>query len=400
MRKGILCALLCNLALGLTAQSGEFLPGYIVSTAQDTTYGFIKDVNRKKMNTEVQFKTTLTQDEPTVYSANEIEAFFVKPSSYYASFNVEINDKTERRFLHKLVEGYASLYQYAYHEYGDPLKGERYIYIITKDSEEQIQLSKLDSVEAGVYKEDKAYFGRLKYIFRDCEEFITMQKVIPYRVNDLANAVIRYNKCVQPSSSTSSLYKKRELEVKFGGIVGVRRYTIIGSLDQFPYKAFEETGIGLEAGPTVQFSYSGNLSLQLSALYANYATDYETGQSFYTYEIQHQFSAIKIPATLHYRFLDQKFSPHLFVGFGRGIYLGGDVKISYQESSLSDRRIQEEHQLDFSTIGVELWTVGVGTSLLMNSKTEIQLNAAMTTTRLLLSDFRMRDLGVNLGVLF
>jgi len=385
----------CITVNSLSAQSGEFLPGYIVSTAQDTTYGYIKDVNRTNIGEEIQFKTDLAQADPTTYTPEELSAFFFEPSFYFSAQDIELNGQSEKRFLRKLVEGYASLYQYV-----DAEQSDKYDYLIVKASGEQMQLSKNDRIEGGEYKEDKAYVGQLKYVLRECQEFVTGLGDVPFSAKVLARTVVRYNECAFPEDGSNMLAQSRRLIFKFGATAGLQRYQIIGSNLQPPNREFEESGVGVLFGVMGNISYFRRLSLQVGVLYANYQTDYEFGFTLDNFSVQHEFSNLIVPVTLKYQLSTRKFAPYVYAGGGSGAFLNGTVHVQRETGGVS----AEDDIFDLEFTSVNNLVGGVGISTLLGRRTELNLNLEYLRVNMLSSgtneDYAINTFALRLEALF
>ncbi len=109
--------------------------GYIVTNANDTIYGSIKD--RNDLKTEVSFRQ-LGQRDFLTYSPDDITCFSIENKSIYKSCNVQLDSLgSEKIFMEVLVQGYMSLY---YCRDG--------FYLIEKGLEQYFLSKKADQIKA------------------------------------------------------------------------------------------------------------------------------------------------------------------------------------------------------------------------------------------------------------
>ncbi|NJL75020.1 MAG: hypothetical protein HC892_08280, partial [Saprospiraceae bacterium] len=190
----------------LIAQSGEYLKGYIITNNQDTISGYVQDDLKYKLSNQINFKTKLQQASPVVYTPSELTSVFFEPSFFLVSKVFVQGDSTVIRFARKLVDGYATLYEYA-------MATDQILYLIIKENGEQIQLDKPESFLA----KDQKYIGKLKYIFRDCPKMANLSyQTVPYQSPSLTEQTIRYNQCVKPEIVASDLNIKTKTKVNYG----------------------------------------------------------------------------------------------------------------------------------------------------------------------------------------
>jgi len=395
MQKGILLVFFCFLATALSAQSGEFLTGYIVSTAQDTTYGYIKDVNRTRIGEEIQFKTDLAQADPTTYTPEELSAFFFEPSFYFSAQYIELDGQSQKRFLRKLVEGYASLYQYVYDGVG---------YLMQKESGEQVQLKKENRATTQKYVEDRAYVGKIKYLFQDCPAFVTYDEKIGYNENDLIQVVKEYNACVRPDVPSKVLNEKRKLRFKWGPTIGMRWYNLETLDTQAPNRELNESRFGYQVGLLGNLYFFEKLSLQVGVIYVPYSLsyDYFIANDIDIFEVEHEFSNLNIPINIRYKFLNRGISPYVFIGAGPGVFLDGTVKVVNTRTTSGEVISDETTDLFFKRlityeggIGVS-WILGTGNELDFEVK---YMNTEMAVGKVLV-DYYLESIRANLTFLF
>lgn len=95
-------------AVSLHAQ-GDFKPGYIILTDQDTIHGQIK-INSEARNARTCIFRTDENAEASSYGPGEINAYRITGGKYYVSHTIEEEGQQKEVFLEYLVNGMADLY--------------------------------------------------------------------------------------------------------------------------------------------------------------------------------------------------------------------------------------------------------------------------------------------------
>lgn len=346
--------------LHLSAQSMEYVKGYMVTLENDTIQGYIKDDNRAVLAYQFSFKNALDSRARTITTA-EANSFYFEPSFYFESILVKnAQQQLEKQFLRKLVEGYTNLYQIA--------NGKLDEYILVKTEGERLQIAKRDRIEDKNYLEDTKYFGELKYFLKDCQEVIRL-KSIKYDEKSIAKLVSKYNDCIEPNQTSQSLGKGRKLRIKAGLTIGFNRYKVEISDLRPPNRAYESKGAGIRFGGLVSLAYFRKLSLQTGVIYNRY-----TGEGTYFYslgfgELRHEFSNLDFPIFLKYNLTTKKMTPYLIGGVQFGKFLKG--MSSEKRIEVGNTILDEQYNLTFNHIIT--YAGGVGVAIQLKGATELNL---------------------------
>ncbi len=144
----------------------NFLPGYIISNDNDTTYGFIDYRGDERNCKFCVFKITEGK-KPITYEPNELKAYRFIDSKYYVSKNILIKDKTTQVFVEYLVDGIVDLFCYrdnqGDHYYLEMIDGRLLVLTIEK---EKVFIND----EGWFIKTTNKHIGLLKATFADCPE--------------------------------------------------------------------------------------------------------------------------------------------------------------------------------------------------------------------------------------
>ena len=240
-----------------------------------------------------------------------------------------------------MADGYVDLYLYPNEEFTD--------YVLIRENGEKLTIAKRDIVLDTEYKEDKRYFGQLKYFFRDCKDIAANTSSINYDEKTIKALVRKYNTCVRPDEIGLNLAEKRKLKVGIGPSVGYNFYTIETLINQPPKVPTEAQGNALQFGGMISLSYFRKLSLKTGVLYAQYNSDYEEGFSLGVWKISHEIATLEFPVYLKYNLTNTKIAPYLIGGirFGRALDANSsETRIAVTDDILFD----EAYELTFTRI--------------------------------------------------
>jgi len=343
-----------------SAQSQEYLKGYMITPSQDTVRGYIKDDRRVNLLNQFSFKKDMKSEAKTV-SYSEAKAFYFEPFFHFDLIDVGSEDIEQPKFLRKLADGYVDLYQYPNGNFTD--------YALIRENGEKLLIAKRDSASDTQYKEDKRYFGQLKYFFKDCVDIAANTKSINYDEKTLIQLVKQYNKCVRPNEQGMNLEKKRKLTVKVGLNAGYNFYTIETLINQLPKIPTEAQGSALQFGGLVSLSYFRKLSLKTGVLYSKYSSDFENSFSLGTRKITHEIEVLEFPIYLKYNLTNNKIAPYLIGGMRIGKALdanSSETRIAVTNDVLFD----EAYELTFTRILG--YSAGAGLNMQLG-KTDVDL---------------------------
>lgn len=363
----------------LISQSQEFIQGYMITTSQDTIYGFIKDEKRVILSEQFLFKKTLEQTAQTISPELAI-GFYIAPSFHFEQVDFKQGGMVKKLFLRKLVTGTANLYQY--------FKNPAYQYVITKQSGESTQISKKDSLTiAGVIADNK-YIGQLKYLLRESPT-IRAAKTFRFHERSLIGVVNEYNKFINPAVG-QDLGDNRKLALQIGAMGGLRTYNMTVSKNQLPNVAYEDNNLGFQIGGLANLSYFRRVSLQLGVLYTTYAAENETTSFLGTITVSSKVRNIEFPIGLKLNLSTKVVSPYLYGGIRFANLLENTSRrIRFQSDVLIS---DDTYKLDFDSIfGIDF---GIGLTLKKN-RLGFSPQIELMYSRLRTSFGQLEDVGVN-----
>lgn len=351
-----------GLPLTLTAQTNEYLPGYFVTTAGDTTHGYIQDRPKISMSESFYFKTDVQQTEGRAYRPDEVISFAYEPNFQFQSMTIQRDGKQQRVFMRQLVTGYASLYEYNNVE--SPL------YLLTKETGESVQLEKKDSIINGRLKEDKKYVGKMMYLFQDCGQFIKSQQRVDFTQAMLSGFVRKYNRCVRPQEESRLLTTPRKLRLNVGAVAG--RSTLksyINGYNQNPQNP-PGKGDGYQLGLLADVYYFERIALRTGLVYHNFNFEHHQPYSFGDYNYFHYIRAIEIPLNLRYNFTNGRIKPYVYGGFKAPIFL--EKTLRSQRVELGSVARDEEDDIEIGRLLV--FNGGVGMAFKVLDSREVHLH--------------------------
>jgi hypothetical protein len=334
MRKKSFFLMLAILQIFLTSfgQRG-YEPGYIITNSFDTLRGVIKLKSNYLNGRSCDFIDAGAQN-PKIYSPSDIRGYRIENSKNYVSKEVAIDSTKQRVFLEYLVSGIVDLY------YLKELQNEYYFFekdgILTPLSNEGSMVTvKAKGVqgeyESTYFKTSNQYKRVLTYFFQDSPEVSLKipQTRFDYRslINltvDYHNAVCHDKKCIDFTKST----KQRLIMEVYAGMINSRmglatsknyasQSNLFGGL-QFrfiPFKSFSRWNF------LIGMSYSTN---SFQGVFDNtlYTPEYTR-----TYQIETQYSILRIPLTFDYTFGTGNLQPYLSLSYNNIFLINRTYKI-------------------------------------------------------------------------
>lgn len=356
----------------------DFRPGYIVQN-QDTIRGYVDyrgAVRNSKMTT---FKSTLDSNEQT-FTPDKLAGYgFDKENKVYETKVVPATQAQPEQqfFLHALVKGKASLYNYR-----DDTDRDRFY--LSKDDAALVELSeqtytRKDPKTGKTYRVvDQPYLGVLGSAFYDCTELNENRiKNVELRHSSLIKVVQAYNQCMG-----SGQYKQEPRKASFQ-FLPVLTFSIpslhMAGDHSYATGSYSSTGIGLGAGVAMQVSnpaVSEKISLLFELLYAPYQFEgtvnrqYNTGRTT-NHDILLDLHYLKFPGQLRYTFPKGKVRPFFNVGasYSYAVYTNRQLKTTSTFHSTS--YTEESEALPGNDYRPNMFGVlgGVGVMYPINNKT-------------------------------
>lgn len=362
------CLFVLLLSTNLTAQSKEYVKGYMITLENDTINGYIKDDKREVLAYQFLFKETF-DGKPRTIIPIESNGFYFAPSFYYESRLINsAREKKEKQFIRKLVDGNVDLYQV--------VKGKLYEYVLVKERGEQLQIAKNDVVVDNKVISDDKYIGALKYFLKDCDNIVVNTKVVRYNEKLITRLIQKYNSCKDPNGKNQTLGEGRKLKLKVGLTVGFRRYKMKVSDLQPPNRLYEGNGAGLRFGGLVSLAYFRKLSLQTGIIYNRYAVE---GEYFYTLgfgQLRHEITNLEVPFLLKYNFSTKKTAPY-FIG---GIHLGKLLKGTSSEVRFAAGNVVLDEEYELTLNNIVTYAAGFGVAIQLGNSTALNLDVMFNRT--------------------
>lgn len=188
---------------GLKAQP-NFLPGYLITSENDTLKGFIEKQRDKKNSKKCCFRESLNSGTKE-YFPDELKEYRFDDDKYYISKTLLLRRKEVSLFLELLVDGVADLYFFREDNITDH-------YFIQKADGKFFELTKTDKLvesDGKFYSHDyKKYIGTLKIAFKDCPKIFPDIDQMPLDQKSLIDITKKYHEC-SGASKKCVIYAKQ-----------------------------------------------------------------------------------------------------------------------------------------------------------------------------------------------
>lgn len=275
MRKHLILFLLIIASSSILLANDDFREGYLISNANDTTWGYIH-----YQGVFQESRVCLFRSEPNAktkaYFPRDLKAFRFTGSRYFQSMEIQNDTKKDTVFMEYLLNGIVSLYSY-YDNFAIR-------YFASSDDGTLLELKADDKI---VYlngkrylKKDNRYIGVLKYLFAKSPSIMNRVETVDLTQKELVGiahdyhqevcdgvACIIYEKSLKPTNNS----------FQFGPLFNFTGYSFKNleqsdrSLWPWQFCTFEKT-----VYPSVGFFLKKNLSgihdrlfIQYEALYAH-----------------------------------------------------------------------------------------------------------------------------------
>ncbi|WP_299702271.1 outer membrane beta-barrel protein [uncultured Pontibacter sp.] len=313
----------------------DFRTGYIVQD-HDTLRGYVDYRGANRNSKTATFKSTLESTEQAYTPAQLAGYGFDKENKAYESKVVPATETQPEQllFLHALVKGKASLYNYR-----DDLDRDRFYF--SKDNAVLVELTEhnytsKDPKTGKTYRTvEKPYLGVLGSAFYDCASLSENRlKTVALQHSSLTKVVQTYNQCMG-----STQYAKEPKKTSYKPVpmltFSIPSLNMAGE-HSYAKGSYSSTGIGLGAGVAMQVSnpaVSEKISLLFELLYAPYRfegtvqTNYSSGRTT-VHELLFDLHYLKLPVQLRYTFPKGKVRPFINVGasYSYAVYTNRQLK--------------------------------------------------------------------------
>ncbi len=294
----------------------QFKDGYIITYANDTTFGLINNEGSILNSHSFQFKKDINNVIQT-YTPNDIKAFRFIDGKYYVSRIVKINEKDEKVFLEWLIKGKASILCY-------PTFSNGFHYYLSLGSDSLIELKNTkDTIVDADYKrfahEKKEYIRLLNYYFNG---FGMQSEITTTQFN--ANSLIKiakdyhYKAC---NNKDCEVFEDKSKKLKFQIGLSFSSYNsnlFISDSYNTKVQLANSFGLGLLINLSNLPYLSPNFSLQIGANYYSVLYKYtNTDFGYVTDDGGKLFSInlIRIPIQMEYKFQTKVIQPYIGIGF-------------------------------------------------------------------------------------
>jgi hypothetical protein len=255
--KTVLYAVYCFIISIQSLFSQEnFLPGFIVSAKNDTTYGKID--YRKWLQNPDRISFMDSDGNQSAYSPFDILGFHVSGESYKSAtvkteispfktqelnFNPDLILKTNTVFLLKLVDGSKQLFVYhdsleKEHFYIPTDSGmtlliyKTYLHSYKKSELFTMNIARIEPI-TDIRKENKTYTGQLAKYLEDCQAVFSQLSAVKYNQNSITSLFNQYKKSCQPDLV---IHRLKKVSVEFGFIAGISLNSMkFGRNDVYPF---------------------------------------------------------------------------------------------------------------------------------------------------------------------
>lgn len=320
----------------------NFLPGYVLTSNNDTLKGYIdfrnNDKNSKKCSFRINSKTEII-----TFSPGEIKEYRIYNGKYFVSKEVGSKDTNEMFFLEYMVNGITDLYYYW---------NEGPHYLIEKKNGEIFELTNEEKSVIIDGKEHlhktRIYAGLLKVIFQDCPQIYPMIDKATLENRSLIDITKKYHEYVCDDEKCIIYENKLPfLRIKIAPVISAGYSTFkIGNVQEFP--ANYEPAILPSAGVILKFTFP-KWNDKFALLFGN-----EFGVNQFhkndnplllntpsVREASISCSDIKTTVAFKYTFPQGKIKPTFQVGYCNHTLLNWDVKSHAEATYNGNTRIYD-----------------------------------------------------------
>lgn len=342
MRRLILFAILILTVINCYSQN-DWKPGYIISSLNDTVYGFIDNRDSKSNAKRCYFRKEESGNKE-IFTPENISGFRFINGKFFISKSIPDGDSTRRVFLEFVVHGKADFFHY---------KDDADRFFIEKEGKlfelkNTTEIEKTDATEfvssKTIAHEKKEYIGVLNYVMFDAK----MQSDINNSTLDtksLINISKEYHERVCSGEKCIIYEKKSKIHVKWGLHIGetmnnfnfgnrLLTNNVISSFIGFRFK-FENVFNYEE-----KISFSADITLHKFSKYELHSINYDNIVDYNNLEynlypgnklnVDLKVTALKFPVTVNYTFSKGKVRPYIGLGISNTFVLSQNMNFNYK----------------------------------------------------------------------
>lgn len=344
---------------------GEYRPGYLVTTAQDTLRGFI-EYRWNRSPQKISFRATL-EGADRIYTPLDIRAFSVVGDRYQSAIvQIETSPvslanmsdtsvpqlETDTAFIREVITGERSLYRH----YPEGAKGKNLFYISNNGQWELLVHKPFKQVQGGAVRvaNNNRYISQLSSYLQGCPTIQKKTRKLRYEEKSIERLFLAYYACTTTKPAYENDTKKYLLEagILAGGINTSLDFKTNGVYSPLAHTSFSRdfsVGGGLFLD-VIRRRNEGKWSLNNELLYTSYKTEgvfYFRNTSEENYERSRcllEYSYLKLNTMIRFKY--PVGSVYLFanVGISNGISVRKSDREIY-ESRLNGPVQSEENSL-------------------------------------------------------
>jgi hypothetical protein len=329
----------------LSLAQADFRPGYIVSLTGDTLRGELTYSGAQRSALVCRFRPAPTAP-ATSYNAGQLRGYGFPGNKVYEARALSRPDSSgyvlppRPVFLEVLTAGPVTLYYY------QNLKAQEQFYVATSASgpvQELVHTSEVVSASVNnYYRENNRFRGTLAEVFAACPSVQQSVASLPFKLSALVAIVQRYNRCVQPATTSAPVAEaaavaRRRGRLTAGLLLGGQLSQQVLQDDDSPVAGTITGSIAPAGGLGLQLSLpalNDRLALRLEALYEWQKYDGIIGNNtFYTYndaQVRVGASYLRVPLLLRYIFPTRRVQPFLQAGLAYNRLLSHEQEYQFR----------------------------------------------------------------------
>lgn len=298
------------------ASNSHFLPGYIISNKNDTTFGYI---DRLKSNSETCiFNENLKINKNTVLSPTDIKAYrFTEDGKYFVSRTAPLQSGEKVLFLEFLIKGKLNIYFY---------RDDMDHYFIEKNDENLLELSErpvlLKDTFGTMYYKIPKFKGILNFILSDCPDIYKNIQNTELQPKPLINLAIDYQNKVCDSAQCVVFERKiKKIKTHSRFEVGLNYSQIIPAYNLPPtnFTPCFQLGYKINVDNVIfsaeQYSFQTGLNLGFYNDFLRYRDGSDTNWiSKSTFDFNSKAFKVNLPISIIYTFPVPKINPYIGAG--------------------------------------------------------------------------------------
>jgi hypothetical protein len=302
----------------------NYIPGFIISLKEDTTFGFIKNRSLSNNSEGCYFRKSMDSEEK-LFLPFEIQSFRLEDGNFYYSKKVKINNQTENLFLQYLVDGKVDLY-YLNHN-----NKESY-FLQKNDSIYELKNTEILINDGGTsyIKGKREYWGILNVVLGDCKEIKGELSKSKLNNSSLVKIVNDYHKYTCKDDKCIIYQRDNSIKYSVAYLAGIDKTSISFTplddyfrfLDTTKFKSELSFNTGLQVTFAHIFGLDDNFDFNIMAAYRN--------EVFKSSALSIRLNKIFVPVYMNYYFNNRyKLKPRISVGFSNSFTISSDISDFY-----------------------------------------------------------------------